>query len=271
MSWRRQLEPDLVEELFLPGRKLPTAHKLKRRQKDPDDPRTGHIVIEEARERHPPLLRHERLDAGGVCLDRRVVMNDLPRAAFLPLGHHPRHSPNEIPDMHVGDRHLRRRHPTGRVIRGLPREPQFPVPGPILEHRGGVAILLVFEQPLHQVLADEFDRLLHLLGARHEGPRLDLEEHAGEIDKLAHLLDGEPLEDVEVGDELGGDGSDRHFRHIHLVLLDEIEEQVHRPGKDIEVDFELHDHLAAAPRDSCRTPTANHREPRPSAERRIRR
>ena len=92
------------------------------------------------------------------------------------------------------------------------------------------------------------------------------------VNQIQVARDGaEALEHVEVGHKLRRDGGDRHLRHVHLVLLDEIEEQVHRPGKDIEVDFELHNHLAAAPRDSCRTPAANHREPRPSAERRIRR
>ena len=63
--------------------------ELERRKKDADDPRSRHIVIEEACERHPPLLCHERLDAGGVRLDRRVIVDDLAWPPLLSLGHHP--------------------------------------------------------------------------------------------------------------------------------------------------------------------------------------
>ena len=142
--------------------------------------------------------------------------------------------------MHVGDRHLGRA-PSGRRLVGrMPGEPQLPLPRPILEHGRGVAVLLVLQQSLHEVLTNEFDRLLGLLGAGYEGSRLDFQEHAGELHKLPHLVDGQIFEHVEVGDELAGDHRDRHLRHIHLVFFHEVQQEVHRTGEDVEIDLELH-------------------------------
>jgi hypothetical protein len=84
-----RLDPDLVEQALLPSGKPASSHEFEHGEKDTHHPDPWHIVVEQLRESDPPLLPHERFQPGDVHLDRRVVVNDLPRPAFLAPAQHP--------------------------------------------------------------------------------------------------------------------------------------------------------------------------------------
>ena len=167
-------------------------------------------------------------------------MDNLPRPPFFAPPQDPGHRPHQIPDMHIADRHLGRLAPLHRGIDGGAGEPQFPVAGPVFQQHGGIPVLLVFEQPLHQILPVHLHRFLDLFRPGHQCPGLDLQQHAGEFDKLPHLIDRQILEHRQMGDEFAGDLGDRNLGDVDLVPLHEIEEQVHRPGKDVGCYLEFH-------------------------------
>ena len=142
--------------------------------------------------------------------------------------------------MHIANSHLGWLATLNRRFDGGAGKPQFPVAGPVLQQHGGIPILLVFEQPLHQILPDHLHRLLGLLRPGHQRPRLDLQQHTRQLDKLPHLIDCQILKHRQMGDEFSGDLGDGHLGDVHLVALHQIEEKVHRPGKDVDCNLEFH-------------------------------
>ena len=65
---------------------------------------------------------------------------------------------------------------------------------------------------------------------------LDPHEGCGHDEKLAGDLDVQCLQRAEVFEILLGDPGDRDLPDLDLVLLDQVEEKVKRPRKDLEVD-----------------------------------
>ena len=142
--------------------------------------------------------------------------------------------------MHIADGHLGWLAALDRRFDGRAGKAQFPVAGPVLQQHGGIPILLVFEQPLHQILPDHLHRFLGLFRPGHQRPRLDLQKHARQFDKLPHLIDRQIFKHRQMGDKFSGDLGDGHLGNVHLVALDQIEEQVHRPGKHVDRNLEFH-------------------------------
>ena len=142
--------------------------------------------------------------------------------------------------MDVADRDLRGLPPPRGHVGHDAGKAEVPPPGTVLEVDGGVAVLLVLEQSLNEILADQFHRLLGLLGTGHEGPCFDFEEHAGQLHELPDLIDRQRLENLQRRNELRGDDGDRHLGDVHFLPLDEEQEEVHRPREDVGGDLELH-------------------------------
>ena len=108
------------------------------------------------------------------------------------------------------------------------------------EEAGGVLEFLVFDE-----LADEFPARIVLLGvffrrlvdAREQGPAFQIHQVGGHHDELGGEVDVEELEGVDVVEILAGDALDGDGMDVHLVLLDEVEQEVERAFEDFEADF----------------------------------
>jgi hypothetical protein len=71
--------------------------------------------------------------------------------------------------------------------------------------------------------------------------RLDFDQGAGQLQKIAHFVDVKLLEHVKVGEILVRDKRDRNIGKIHLVLANQIQQQVERTAECIELDAKIHD------------------------------
>jgi hypothetical protein len=122
--------------------------------------------------------------------------------------------------------------------RPLRREPLPPVLRPTLERVGRVAVPLVLEELTHQFAAGVF-RLAPLARgvarrgvlSRHEHPRLDLHQRGGHDEELARRVDVDAarpvhLDATHVLEILVRDRSDGDVVQVHLVLADEVQQQV---------------------------------------------
>ena len=116
----------------------------------------------------------------------------------------------------------------------------LPGAAPLVQDAGGVAILLVFQQPPHQFLPRVVHFFLDLVGPRQHLLRLDLNQHAGHGEELAHLAHVQLLQDLQVLQILVGDQRDGDIDDFHLMLADQVEEQVQRAAEDVEIDVKIH-------------------------------
>ncbi len=110
-----------------------------------------------------------------------------------------------------------------------------------LQAGGGVLEFLVFHQ-----LADEFPARvfalllaldLHLLVHRQQLATFDVHERRGHHEKFAGNLQIELPHEIDVFDELRGEFGEVDFVNVHLLLLDQIKEQIERAFEDLELDF----------------------------------
>jgi hypothetical protein len=95
----------------------------------------------------------------------------------------------------------------------------------LVEDRGQLFDPPVLEQPLHELLARV---LLLVFVARQEQARLQREQPGRHPQKLAGNLEVELLHRLDVGLELVADGGDRDVVDRHLVLADQVQQQVER-------------------------------------------
>ena len=79
---------------------------------------------------------------------------------------------------------------------------------------------------------------LVLAGQHH--PRLDFDQRAGHVEKIADRVDVDLLQHGQVFEKLVGDGGDRNVRRVELVLAHEVQQQVQRTAKDVQLDAKLH-------------------------------
>ena len=121
----------------------------------------------------------------------------------------------------------------------------MPIAAALFEDRGGVFEPLVFQEPLDQFVPRVFQRIFDLFAARQHHPRLDLDQRAGDIEKIANGIHVELLKHGQVFEKLVGDRRDRDFDDLDLVLAHQVEQQVERPAEDVEIDEEIHASLAA--------------------------
>ena len=75
---------------------------------------------------------------------------------------------------------------------------------------------------------------------RQEHLALDLHQRGGHHEEIAGALDVDHRQDVEVVLELPGHARDGNVTNVDLLPLDQVEEQVERTAKDVEVDEIIH-------------------------------
>ncbi len=113
-----------------------------------------------------------------------------------------------------------------------------------LEHLqacGGVLELFVFDK-----LADQFPARVcallfafhrHLLVHGQQFAALDVHERRSHDEEFAGDLQIELAHEVNVFDELRGEPREVDLINVHLLLFDEVEEQIERAFEDLELDF----------------------------------
>jgi hypothetical protein len=79
-----------------------------------------------------------------------------------------------------------------------------------------------------------------MLAASRNHPRLDLDQRAGHIEKIAHRVHVELLEHRQVAQELIGNRRDRQIDDLHLMLPHQVQEQIERPTEDFQIDAKVH-------------------------------
>ena len=107
----------------------------------------------------------------------------------------------------------------------------------------------VIRRKISEELADEVPaRVLALLAlgagllvgarvGREEHPALDVGERRRHHEELAREVEVEHLHRLEVGGVLVGDAGDGDVVDVHLVLADEVEQEVERTLEDLEADL----------------------------------
>ena len=108
------------------------------------------------------------------------------------------------------------------------------------EETGGVLEFFILDE-----LADELPARIVFLGvllrrlvhAWQERPAFQIHQVGGHHDELGSEVDVEQLEGVDVVEILAGDALDGNGMDVHLVLFDEVEEEIERAFEDFEADF----------------------------------
>ena len=99
-----------------------------------------------------------------------------------------------------------------------------------MERLGNALVLTVLDEAPHELVARVFlRRAVRQDGARKDHLRLDVDEKRLDVEKLGGDLEVELLHEDEVLVVLAADVRDRDVAKIHLVLADEVEQQVQRP------------------------------------------
>ena len=81
----------------------------------------------------------------------------------------------------------------------------LPTAAALLQHAGGVAVLLVFQQAADEFLARVVQLAVHLVAPRQHLLRLDLDQQARHAEEIAHRVDVDLLEHRQVFEILIGD------------------------------------------------------------------
>ena len=115
----------------------------------------------------------------------------------------------------------------------------LPAPAPLFEDAGRVAVLLVFQQPADQLLPRVFHLLLNLVAPRQHLLRLDLDQHAGHGQEIAHRIDVQLLDHGQVFEILVGNRRDGNIDDLDLVLPHQVEQQVQRTAEDVQVNAKV--------------------------------
>ena len=99
-----------------------------------------------------------------------------------------------------------------------------------MQQLGGGLEPLMLEQPADERLARILFRIfLRRIGPRQQHPRLDVNERGRHDEELAGHVEVQFLHQVEVVEILLRDQRDRNVVDIHLVLLDQVQQQIERP------------------------------------------
>ena len=126
---------------------------------------------------------------------------------------------DQVPQLDFLNRLLVGRECPRRQVAGQPRIALAPFAAALLEHAGRVAILLVLQQPADQLLPRVFQLVRDFLLAGQHHPRLDLDQRAGHVEKVADGVDVDLLQHGDVFEELVGDRRDRNVRRRRARCL----------------------------------------------------
>jgi len=98
--------------------------------------------------------------------------------------------------------------------------------------------LLVLEQPPNQRLPRILHRLIALGGIRprKQHPGLDVDQRGGHDQELADGVEVELLHQLYIFEILLSNQGDRNIVDVHLVLLNEVNQQIQRPLERLELD-----------------------------------
>ena len=112
----------------------------------------------------------------------------------------------------------------------------------IVQQLGGGLEFLVLEQPPDQRIARIF-LVVGIagggLGPRQQHPALDVDQRRRHHQELAGDVEVELLHQVEVLEVLLGDQRDRDVVDVHLVLLDQMNEQIERALERLHLDLDV--------------------------------
>ena len=92
---------------------------------------------------------------------------------------------------------------------------------------------------MDQLLPRVFQLLLHFIAPRQHLLRLDLDQQAGDRQKVAHRVDIQLLQYGQVLEILVGDGRNGNVGDLHLVLAHQVEQKVQRTAEHVQVNAKV--------------------------------
>lgn len=230
---------DLAEDAFLPHPEIIQLHQLEHGEEGDDHLVFGGRAFEEGGEGHRTARRDEAEEVIDLVAHGVLIIDDLTETFVVEAVEDVLEGADEVEDAEpVVERTLfvaRRNDLVGPV-----RE-MILLPGlPLAEFAGGFLEFLVLDElpdqvPARILLVGVLLGRLDVLGQHH--PALDVAEIRGHHEELAGEPDVEQLEGVQIGHVLLRDPLDRDVVDVDLLLLDEVEEQVHRSLEDVEFDL----------------------------------
>ncbi len=110
----------------------------------------------------------------------------------------------------------------------------------VIQQARRVLELFVLKQLLDEVRAwiKQFVGLFSAMGQ--DQPRLQLDQRGRHFQKIAHRVDVNLLQHLQVRQELLGDRRHANVRDLHLVFAHQIEQQVERTAEYVQFDAKIH-------------------------------
>jgi hypothetical protein len=143
----------------------------------------------------------------------------------------------QLPHRHLQPRRLARTPGAFHVHQRLAGEHVAVQQRPLRQRQRGLAVALVIQQLAHQIGA----RVCLLLffapfRRRQQHARLDQRESRGHDEELAGDVEIQPAHHFQIRQVLLGDRGDGDVNDLHLVLLDEVQQQIEGTFEDGELD-----------------------------------
>src|SRR2546422_8230412 len=226
----RQLERDRPEALRLPGAHDTEPDQLEERQEDDDHLGAVGVGAEQARELAPRAQHEPGQDARHALADREPLARDVVRARRADAHEDVAQRVEQVGQARIAHRRLVLVAGYHRLARA--REHVAIEHLPLAERDRDLAEALILDQLLHQLGPRVLLGLFVLARQRQQHAALDVGEGRRHDEVLARAVEvqlGQLLEHRQV---LVGDGGDGDVGDLHLVLLDEVEEQVERALED---------------------------------------
>ena len=242
---------DVLEVGGLLDAHQPLARQFQDRQEHRNEIPHASGAVEQLHEEDGLLGLEAREEVLDGLLDGRIVVDDLARLGVTERAHDLGKGREEVPDLDALEEFV------GGDLAGfpdecsqepfvhLPAEPPGHFAAPVVQQSGGFLEAPVLDQLADQSLARVLFLLAFLaLGRRagQEGAALDLQKRRRHHDEVARQLDVQGLQQVEVGEVLVGDLRDLDLADIHLLALDEVQQEVH--GAVVNIKFDLVSHRA---------------------------
>ena len=195
LAW---LEPDFAEELGLTRSRVLVADQFEHSQEHANQGRPFARPGEKIEEGDAAFVRKSVANALHVHVDRRFVVANVFQAAGGGAGlQNASKGTDQVPQLHFLDRLFVEFSLASQLVARATRIAFTPLAAALLQHAGRVAILFEFEQPADNLLPRVVERFFDLVLGRQNGSRFDLDERAGELQKIADRVDVNLLQDVE--------------------------------------------------------------------------